>query len=272
MNAPFSSKYIFSAPTAILVPFAGLYHRDDIDGRNAEHHVSLFCLLPGALRSSTRATASVGVMFIFQFPAMIFLLAILFILLDPYPSYTRIGRLRLRCARCLSRVVPIVKSVFFPVYLSSAATTPGSAFPSRNSKDAPPPVEMWVILSPKPSWFTAAAESPPPMMVVASVSARALATAMVPGCQGRVLEYAHGPVPYYGLRILYSLAVDLACLRSDVHAFFICGNGICGNVLHINRCVDGVWECGTPQWYPPEGAASCPAFLPFPSFPYSSPA
>ncbi len=27
-------------------------------------------------------------------------------------------------------------------YLSLAATTPGSSFPSRNSKDAPPPVEM----------------------------------------------------------------------------------------------------------------------------------
>ena len=59
--------------------------------------------------------------------------------------------------------------------MSLAATTPGKSFPSRNSSEAPPPVEMCVILSPKPRLFTAAAESPPPMIVVASVSAKALA-------------------------------------------------------------------------------------------------
>ena len=36
-------------------------------------------------------------------------------------------------------------------YLSLAAATPGSSLPSRNSREAPPPVEMWLILSPKPS-------------------------------------------------------------------------------------------------------------------------
>ncbi len=36
-------------------------------------------------------------------------------------------------------------------YLSSAATTPGSALPSKNSRDAPPPVEIWLILSAKPN-------------------------------------------------------------------------------------------------------------------------
>ena len=35
-----------------------------------------------------------------------------------------------------------------PLYLSFAAATPGSSFPSRNSRDAPPPVEICVILSP----------------------------------------------------------------------------------------------------------------------------
>jgi hypothetical protein len=35
-------------------------------------------------------------------------------------------------------------------YLSSSAATPGSVFPSRNSRDAPPPVEMWDILSARP--------------------------------------------------------------------------------------------------------------------------
>lgn len=46
-------------------------------------------------------------------------------------------------------------------------------FPSKNSREAPPPVEMCVILSANPNWLTAAAESPPPMIVVASVSAKA---------------------------------------------------------------------------------------------------
>ena len=32
-------------------------------------------------------------------------------------------------------------------YLSSRQTTPGRALPSMNSRLAPPPVEMWVILS-----------------------------------------------------------------------------------------------------------------------------
>ena len=77
-------------------------------------------------------------------------------------------RLRLAFAKLLS------------AYLSFAAATPGSSFPSRNSKEAPPPVEICVILSPYPRMFTAAAESPPPMIVVASVSANAFATASVP--------------------------------------------------------------------------------------------
>ena len=67
--------------------------------------------------------------------------------------------------------------------MSLAATTPGKSFPSRNSSEAPPPVEMCVILSPKPRLLTAAAESPPPMIVVASVSAKALATAIVPAAR-----------------------------------------------------------------------------------------
>ena len=54
---------------------------------------------------------------------------------------------------------------------------PGSSLPSRYSREAPPPVEMWVILSPRPICCTAAALSPPPITVVATLSAIALATA-----------------------------------------------------------------------------------------------
>lgn len=52
------------------------------------------------------------------------------------------------------------------VQASSSARTPGSGFPSSNSKLAPPPVEMWLILSASPAFSTAATESPPPIMVV----------------------------------------------------------------------------------------------------------
>mgnify|MGYP007102285146 CR=1 FL=1 len=78
--------------------------------------------------------------------------------------------------------------------------------PSRNSSDAPPPVEMWLILSAKPSWFTAAAESPPPMMVVASVSARAFATAIVPFARTGFYEYTIGPIPNNSLAVLAASA------------------------------------------------------------------
>ena len=71
---------------------------------------------------STNLTASLGVMFIFQFPAIIFFLAIF---LSPF---------YLLHSNCN----------FFVV----SAATPGSSFPSRNSREAPPPVEICVILSP----------------------------------------------------------------------------------------------------------------------------
>src|SRR5687768_2347147 len=70
-----------------------------------------------------------------------------------------------------------------PHQASSSAATPGSGLPSRNSSDAPPPVETWVIWSARPAAATAAAESPPPTTVTAPravACAIALATAKVP--------------------------------------------------------------------------------------------
>ena len=54
-------------------------------------------------------------------------------------------------------------------YASSKAAIPGKTLPSSNSKLAPPPVEIWLIWSAKPTFSTAATESPPPIMVVAPV-------------------------------------------------------------------------------------------------------
>src|SRR5205823_3535439 len=49
---------------------------------------------------------------------------------------------------------------------SDSAATPGNSLPSSNSSEAPPPVEMNVILSASPACLTAVTESPPPMIVV----------------------------------------------------------------------------------------------------------
>ncbi|KAH0461349.1 hypothetical protein IEQ34_008924 [Dendrobium chrysotoxum] len=49
---------------------------------------------------------------------------------------------------------------------SSRARTPCSEFPSKSSKLAPPPVEIWLILSASIAFSTSATESPPPMIVV----------------------------------------------------------------------------------------------------------
>src|SRR5690242_3549281 len=64
---------------------------------------------------------------------------------------------------------------------SSSAARPGSVLPSRYSREAPPPVEMWPnAFSSKPRVRTAAAESPPPTTVKPLESTSAWATALVP--------------------------------------------------------------------------------------------
>ncbi len=74
---------------------------------------------------------------------------------------------------------------------------PGRSLPSRYSRLAPPPVEMWPNWSSeKPSWRTAAAESPPPTTVsapLAVASTRAWATALVPSANGAISNAPIGP-------------------------------------------------------------------------------
>src|SRR5262245_36365178 len=80
--------------------------------------------------------------------------------------------------------------------LSSSTETPGSSRPSRNSSDAPPPVEMWVILSARPCWVTAATESPPPTTTVAPFVARSAtkrAIAFVPCANEGISNTPSGP-------------------------------------------------------------------------------
>ncbi len=74
---------------------------------------------------------------------------------------------------------------------------PGSSLPSRYSRDAPPPVEMWPNWSSeKPSCLTAAAESPPPTTVSppdAVTSTSASAIRRVPAANGSISNAPIGP-------------------------------------------------------------------------------
>ena len=54
--------------------------------------------------------------------------------------------------------------------------------PSSNSRDAPPPVEMWLILSARPAFSTAATESPPPMMVMVPWTSKRLRMSHLSTC------------------------------------------------------------------------------------------
>ena len=73
---------------------------------------------------------------------------------------------------------------------------PGSVLPSSNSKLAPPPVEMCDMSSAKPACSTAAAESPPPMIVVAPcdvAAASARAKPIVPWAKVGISNTPMGP-------------------------------------------------------------------------------
>src|SRR5277367_1932540 len=82
------------------------------------------------------------------------------------------------------------------IYLFVRASTPGSLVPPRNSREAPPPVEMWEILLETPDWWTAATESPPPTMEVAPAvvaAATALAISRVPLAKAGISNTPMGP-------------------------------------------------------------------------------
>src|SRR4029077_13353987 len=90
--------------------------------------------------------------------------------------------------------LPIGGDDFLAHYFWSVnAARPGNSFPSSSSREAPPPVEMNVILSARPACFTAVTESPPPMMVVAPDWASASAIAMVPSAKSGISKMPTGP-------------------------------------------------------------------------------
>ena len=89
---------------------------------------------------------------------------------------------------------PVVASYARHYGLSSAAT-PGSSMPARNSSEAPPPVEMWLILSATPADLMAFSESPPPTTLIAPGSGHGFRQRHRAAIERRHLEHAHRPVP-----------------------------------------------------------------------------
>src|SRR5437870_8495231 len=89
-------------------------------------------------------------------------------------------------------------------FLSVSAATPGSSLPSSNSSEAPPPVEINVILSARPACFTAVTESPPPMTVVAPDFASASPIAIVPSAKSGISKIPTGPFH----KIVFALAIS----------------------------------------------------------------
>ena len=102
---------------------------------------------------------------------------------------------------------------------SWSTATPGSSRPSRNSSEAPPPVEMCVNRSARPCCWIAATESPPPTTTVAPASARVGEEARdrprAVGERGD-LEDAEGSVPEDGLRVRERLLHEVQRRAADV--------------------------------------------------------
>ena len=97
------------------------------------HHLALGRI---AFSSSANFLVSVAVLFIFQLPAMMVLRYLRFII-----------RLLLFLIIIYMNEMDALNQTEICFYLSSRQATPGSSLPSINSREAPPPVEIWVILS-----------------------------------------------------------------------------------------------------------------------------
>ena len=118
---------------------------------------------------------------------------------------------------------------------------PGSSLPSRNSRLAPPPVEMWPkAASSKPRVRTAAAESPPPTTErppAAETSVRACATARVPSANALGLEDPHRAVPEDGARAPYRVGEGSGGVGTDVEPEAVGGDRVGGHDPRLRLAV-----------------------------------
>src|ERR671920_840383 len=133
--------------------------RKQVNGAQTATSISSSASAARGKRAAVYSWASLTVLFIFQFAAII-------------------GRRAM------------ISSLF---YLSGRTAMPGSSLPTTYSSEAPPPVEMWLIRSSSLSLLTAATESPPPTTLVAPLSATALATPSVPFAKSSISKTPMGP-------------------------------------------------------------------------------
>src|SRR5438876_9115684 len=111
-----------------------------------------------------------------------------------------------------------------PMPLSVSTSTPGSFCPDKNSKDAPPPVEICVILDPTPDCATAAAESPPPTIEYAFQSATACAIANVPEAN---FEFSNTPMgPFHTIVFACRMMLEYRRMVSGPISKPICSPGV----------------------------------------------
>ena len=138
----------------------------------------------------------------------------------------------------------------FRTQASGSAAMPGNSRPSRNSNDAPPPVEMWSMRSATPASSMAATESPPPTTVKASASATQRAMPRVPAAKAGRSKTPIGPFQKTVLAPCDLPAVAVDGLRADVEDRLVSGTAATGR-----RCRPAVERRGDDGvgWYERDG-------------------
>ena len=103
-----------------------------------------------------------------------------------------------------------------PAARCSNVATAGSFLPSRNSRNAPPPVEMYEMRSPTPNCSIAASVSPPPAIENALARRDGFRDAARAGRELGVLEHAERAVPDDRAGALQPLRIQRRGLGADV--------------------------------------------------------
>src|SRR4051794_12118026 len=175
VKAPSFAQCTFCPPMRTLLPFAASTAAGmQTDGGQTTISSRSCAAMPGK-NALKKARVWSGVLYIFQLAAITFFLMSKPILSflkrlneqDKYVDPTERNELRGRAARRRQRRRHPACRCYATYFFSVSASTPGSFFPSRNSNDAPPPVEMCVIRSATPASWAAETVSPPQTIDVA---------------------------------------------------------------------------------------------------------
>ena len=105
--------------------------------------------------------------------------------------------------------LPFFSAIFPHFYLSLAAATPGSSFPSRNSEDASPPVEIWCHLVSISELVYCCRRDLPANDCNSVCLCQCLCHYLCAICEFRHLKTSHWSIPYDCLCCLYCLCIQL---------------------------------------------------------------